>query len=320
MLTFLRQLHNRRPLLWTVVAFIMVIALATTMSIWWNYLLIQNHRILEKMTAAAENNQSSIPLAILMIFGLASSLLIVLGLLYMFLRLIRAIQLNLAQSQFISAVTHELRSPVASLQLMLDTIRDPSTPPERRREFEQCMHTDLLRLRGLVDQVLDTARLENFISMASREIISVSKILHTCAEALDMRIKMASGVLNVPQVPPELVVNANPRLLTTVITNVLDNALKYSQGSAAITMSVTDTGGSVLIDIQDKGIGISRSEQKRVFKRFYRARDPLSRDLPGTGLGLYFARLAIRAQGGNISIHSDGRGLGTTVRIEVPKR
>lgn len=322
MLRFLRTLHNRRPLLWSVVAFIMVVAAATTLSIWWNYLLIQNHRIVREMTAAAvanERNKASVPLALLMVLGVGSSLLIVAGMLYFFLRLIRAVQLNLAQSQFIAAVTHELRSPVASLQIMLETIRDPATPPERRREFEECMQTDLTRLRGLVDQVLDTARLENFSAVAPSEDVDVGKLMNRCVALVEPRVRTEQGKITIQAMGDDLMARANTRVLMTVLGNVLDNSLKYSQGVADITVRAIDAGKSVLIEVQDRGIGISRKEQKRIFKRFYRATDPAGREKPGTGLGLYFARLAIRTQGGNISVHSLGRGMGATFRIEVPK-
>lgn len=321
MFTFLRNLHNRRPLLWTVIAFIVVIATATTLSVWWNYLLVQNDHILRQMAAAASKaDQTGFPLAILMILGILLSVMIVLGLVYMFLRLIRAVQLNVAQSQFIAAVTHELRSPVSSLQLMLDTIRDGSTPADVRREFEELMDADLKRLRGLVDQVLDTARLENFALPSSREPIAVQQLLRSCQDAFDTRLRTSAGTLHVPELRPELHVVGNMRLLTTVITNVLDNAFKYSRGPADVTIRVTESNKSVEIEIQDQGIGIEATEQKRIFKRFYRSGNPLTQGRPGTGLGLYFARLAMRSLGGNISVTSPGHGLGSTFRVEVPKQ
>jgi signal transduction histidine kinase len=282
--------------------------------------LIQNDRIVRRVTeAAAESQSSRLPLALLMIFGLACSLMIMLGLLYMFLRLIRAVQLNVAQSEFIAAVTHELRSPVASLQIMLETIRDPTVPPEKRREFEECMQSDLKRLRNLVDQVLDTARLETSSKKPLLEPVAVRTIVENCTNSIAARVKMASGSLRVCDIPDDLMVKANQALLTSVLNNILDNALKYSQTPVDIRLDVRDGNNSVFIAVRDSGIGIVRSEQKRIFKRFYRTTDPLSRVKPGTGLGLYFARLAIRAQGGDLSVDSPGLGFGSTFVIEVPK-
>ncbi|MBI3543778.1 MAG: HAMP domain-containing histidine kinase, partial [Deltaproteobacteria bacterium] len=292
------------------------------MSIWWNYLIFENHNILAKVTAAAvkaERERSSVPLAFLMVLGLSISLMTVLGMVYMFLRLIRAVQLNLAQSQFIAAVTHELRSPVASLQLMLETIRDPTTPREKRAEFELCMDADLRRLRQLVDQVLDTARLENSSEPPPAEPVPVDAVLKTALDAVDARIKMNAGQLHVAPLERPLLVNVNLRLLTSVLANVLDNAIKYSQGPAEIDLRVSTEGRRrIVIEIADHGVGISRKELKKVFRRFYRSRNPLTRAKPGTGLGLYFSRLALRAQGGDITVTSPGVGQGSTFRIEVP--
>lgn len=320
MLRFIRTLHNRRPLLWTVVAFVVVSATLISLSVWWNYLLVQNDRIVRQMAkAATDPNATNYPLIIFMVLGILCSVVILTGLLYLFLRLIRSVQLNLAQSQFIASVTHELRSPVASLQLMLETIRDESTPPEKRLEFEAAMADDLKRLRVLVDQVLDTARLEHLHTTAPREPVSVDQVLSQCLDTIGARVKLTSSRLDVKPGAPSLKVSANPRLLSSAILNVLDNAIKYSNGPAQITVAARDTGRFVTIDIQDNGVGISKQELRHVFKRFYRATDPAMTGKPGTGLGLYFARIAIRSQGGNISVQSPGRGFGSTFRIEVPK-
>lgn len=320
MLKFARNIHNRRPLLWAVIAFIVLVAMSMTMSIWWNYLLVQNDRVLRQMTAAASQPESKdIPLALLMVLGILCSVVLLLGLVYMFLRLIRAVQLNLAQSQFIAAVTHELRSPVASLQLMLQTIRDPSTPLEKRIEFERCMEIDLTRLRGLVDQVLDTARLENLLTAPSRERVQVGVLLGECVALFDARIKTTGGALQLEPIHQELLALVNPQLLTTAVTNVLDNAIKYSHGPAEIAIRAHETPKSVVLEIEDKGVGLDRREQKRIFRRFYRGKDPITQSRPGTGLGLYFARLALATQGGTISAFSRGAGLGATFRIEIEK-
>lgn len=319
MWSFIKTLHNRRPILWSVLAFIVVVATATTLSVWWNVLLVQNHRIVQAAAkAATDPSKANIPLALLMVVGLLLSLVIVLGLVYMFLRLIRTVQLNLAQSQFIAAVTHELKSPVASLQIMLDTIRDPETPAERRAEFSQYMDQDLKRLRRLVDQVLDTARLENFVTASTSEDIELGPVLDQCVEHLEARLKTTGSRLQILSYDSTLKVHANRSLLAHALGNILDNGIKYSHGPADITVDVLPSDDLVAIEVHDRGVGISRKEQKRIFRRFYRSPNAAIQAKPGTGLGLYFARLAIKAQGGDISVRSLGPGHGTTVRLEVP--
>ena len=137
---------------------------------------------------------------------------------------------------------------------------------------------------------------------------------------METRLKLSAATFRIAAFPNDLMVLASPRLLTTTIINVLDNAMKYSNGPPDITMKIEDSKKHVLIEVCDKGIGLNRKEAKRIFKRFYRASDPASHATPGTGLGLYFARLAIRAQGGNITVQSAGLGLGTTFQIEIPKK
>lgn len=318
MLGFLHRIHNKRPILWSVLAFIVVVATATTMTVWWNVLLVQNHRIVQTMTAAAKDpSRANVPLALLMIVGLLCSVMIVLGLVYMFLRLIRSVQLNVAQSQFIAAVTHELKSPVAAIQIMLDTIRDPTTPPEKRQEFELCMDSDLKRLRRLVEQVLETARLETLVVNPATEVLELGPVLSACIDNMETRLKTTGSTLKLSVPDGETLIHGNRRLLSSALANILDNAVKYSRGPAEIDVSVWRSPRWVAVEVRDRGMGIPRKEQKRVFKRFYRAPDATIQAKPGTGLGLYFARLAVRAQGGRLSVHSPGSGQGSTFRLEL---
>lgn len=320
------KIHNKRPLLWAVLAFVIVVLSATAMSIWWNVLLVQNHHIVKEMTrvanqAALDPRQASFPLALFMFVGILCSVVIVLGLLYFFLRLIKTLQLNLAQRQFIAAVTHELRSPVTSLQILLETIRDPSTPKEKRQEFEECMLSDLKRLSQLVDQVLDTAKLENMLTTAQRSPVDLSEFLHKTLDSFNEQFKAFYPKVTLRLLPAQFTVYANRKLLTSAIESVLENAIKYSKegAPAEIEISVESTNKSILIHIKDEGIGIHKTEQKKIFKRFYRSGDPLTQSKPGTGLGLYFARLALRSQGGNLNLYTHGPGTGCTFTFEVPR-
>lgn len=319
MWNFIRAIHNKRPILLSVIAFIIVVVTATALTVWWNVLLVQNHRILIQMTAVAKDpSKANLPLALMMIIGLLLSVVIVLGLVYMFLRLIRTVQLNLAQSQFIAAVTHELKSPVAALQIMLETIRDPTTPPEKRREFEQCMENDLRRLRQLVEQVLDTARLENLTAEKGAERVELGELLRACVDYMETRLKTTGSEITLNTGADGVLVRGNKRLLINALSNILDNAVKYSRGPAKIDVNVCRSQRWVSIEVRDQGIGIPRQEQKKIFRRFYRAPDATIQAKPGTGLGLYFARLAIKSQGGNLSVSSAGPGQGSTFKVELP--
>lgn len=319
MWNFVRSIHNKRPILLSVIAFIVVVVTATALTVWWNVLLVQNHRILIQMTAAAKDpSKANLPLALMMIIGLLCSVVIVLGIVYMFLRLIRSVQLNLAQSQFIAAVTHELKSPVAALQIMFETIRDPSTPAEKRREFEQYMENDLRRLRLLVEQVLDTARLEHLTADKGTDDVDVAELLSSCTGFMETRLKTTGSQIRLAGDISGTFVRGNRRLLMTAFANIFDNAVKYSRGPATIDVRVDRTQKWVAIEVHDNGIGIPRKEQKKIFRRFYRAPDATLQAKPGTGLGLYFARLAVRSQGGNLSVSSAGPGQGSTFKVELP--
>jgi len=320
-----RTLHNRRPILWTVVAFVTVVILTTVLSVWWNVLLVQNHRILESISqaaaaAAVDPKRATWPLASLMVVGILCSAVLLLGMVYLFLRLIKTVQLNIAQNQFIASVTHELRSPVASLQILLETIRDPSTPTLKRQEFEGYMALELTRLRSLVDQVLETTRLESILSASTmKEEVNIAKLLEACAQTVEARLKASSGKLQIEHIDSGLTIRANKSLLTTALANLLDNAIKYSPLQADIRVQAELKNSKwIELSVQDHGIGLERREQKQIFKRFYRAGNPLTHERPGTGLGLYFARLAVRAQGGKLSVTSPGPGQGSTFKIELP--
>ncbi|MGE4232920.1 MAG: sensor histidine kinase [Bacteriovoracia bacterium] len=315
-----RKFYNSKPILWMAITFVAVFISVTILSVWWNYLLVQNHRVLRQISQAAQNPANAkYPLALMMILGLLCFVVILLGLTYMFLKMIQTLKLNLAQSQFISAVTHELRSPVASVKLLLETIRNPQTPPDVRKKFEDKMAKELRRLEELVDQVLDTTRLENFFSVAKKQSVYLSDVLNENLSTHEEIYRQKSATLKFKHFDSNLKVMIDRRLFRTAISNIFDNALKYAPENKPleVTLSVKDNGKNCLIEIADNGIGMKKDEQKKVFKRFYRSENTISKK--GTGLGLYFARLAIVAQGGKIQAVSDGPEQGSKFLISLPK-
>ncbi|HRK02325.1 MAG TPA: HAMP domain-containing sensor histidine kinase [Oligoflexia bacterium] len=321
----IRKWASGRPVFWSALAFFVVVTIAVTLSVWWNLLLVEKHQILQRIDNMAQlmadrHEQERVPLALLMFVGIGLSVIAILALVFLFLRLIQTLRLNLAQSQFIAAVTHELRSPVAGIQILFDTLSRGDLPPGKKLEFEASIRKELKRLQDLVDQVLDTATLEHGITKFQMQSLRLNALIHETVEPLATVAASLGGSITC-NFNGDPTVYANRKLLSTALSNILDNAIKYARGIPEITLRTRQTHGWVEIAVEDRGIGLAHGEQRKIFKRFFRAQDARIQAKTGTGLGLYFCKLALSAQGAKISAKSAGPNRGTTfsIRLRAPK-
>ncbi len=237
--------------------------------------------------------------------------------------LVREVRRNEQQDSFLNAVTHELKTPITSIRLYLETLQRRPVPDEQRREFYEVMLQDTQRLMGTVEQVLRAARVTQSNAVLNLTEIEVGPLVQEVVELARTRHHLDSERLawELDQQPTEhLLVQGDREELTTALTNVVDNAVKYSHGDPHIRVEVvTPDLNRVQVRVQDQGQGIPRGELKRVFKRFYRVAASTSRPVKGTGLGLFIVRSIAQRHGGKAFAESEGLGKGTTVTIELPR-
>jgi signal transduction histidine kinase len=237
--------------------------------------------------------------------------------------LVREVRRNEQQDSFLNAVTHELKTPITSIRLYLETLQKRELDEGKRREFYQVMLDDTERLMGTVEGVLRAARITQRNALLSRTQIAVGPLVQEAVDLARARRHLTPEMLDWAsdgRPSDELTVMGDREELFTALTNVLDNAVKYSSKDLAIRVAVqTPDLERVQISVRDNGVGIPRGELKRIFKRFYRVLTPGASQVKGSGLGLFIVRVIARRHGGDARAESEGAGRGTTVTIELPR-
>lgn len=257
---------------------------------------------------------------VLMVLGIIFFALIITGLILNTIFLFREIRRSEKHDAFLNAVTHELKTPIASIKLYLETLKSRDVTPEKRDEFYDIMLADSDRLLSTVEQVLQAGRAGETKRSLNVADIEVASILNEAIAIVRSRYHLNEDVIRMTEPAGDLTVLGDSDDLRTVFVNLLDNAVKYSQPDPRISIRAKRTALNKKTDIfiRDNGIGIPSAELKRVFKRFYRGADQAVKDTKGTGLGLAIVRSLIEKHGGRIKADSKGEGRGTTFVVQLP--
>lgn len=229
--------------------------------------------------------------------------------------LVREIRTNQRQQNFIDAVTHELHTPMASLQLYLDTLRSQTVDPRQRDEFLGIMSEDLARLQRTIDQILHSARSD--VRKKWRTWVELVPLLEDCIEDARERHGLGAEAVHLAA-PPDAQVRGDATQLRVVFRNLIENAVRYSGEKLRIDITVRPhSARKIEIEVADQGVGIAPFELSKVFQRFQRIpRDGFS--ARGLGLGLYIVRNIVRSHGGTVRAESEGAGAGTRFVVVLP--
>jgi two-component system, OmpR family, sensor histidine kinase SenX3 len=237
--------------------------------------------------------------------------------------LVREVRRNEQHDSFLNAVTHELKTPITSIRLYLETLQQRQLDERQRQEFYQVMLDDTQRLMGTVEQVLRAARVTQKNAVLNKAEVNVGPLVQDAVALTRLRHHLSPEAVAWDldgREPEQLSVSGDREELSAVLSNILDNAVKYSPKDPRIRIDVvTPDLERVQIKVQDNGIGIPSGELKRVFKRFYRVITPGANQVKGSGLGLFIVRAITRRHGGKTWVESEGPGKGTTVTIELPR-
>jgi two-component system sensor histidine kinase CiaH len=241
-----------------------------------------------------------------------------LGMAYIYVRLNVEMELMLRQRNFIAAVTHELKTPVASLRVWIETLFTRTLSAERKARIQTLMDGDLTRLTEMLGNLLDVARADAGRLEVMPEPVELGPWLRGVCEGMDHRL--GQGMLGLQLELAEGVrASIDPRLFATVVENLLSNAYKYASEPRQTTVALEVSGDNAVISVSDHGIGLHPREIPKLFQRFYRVGDEMTRQVGGTGLGLFLCREIVTNHHGNIHVSSEGTGLGTTFVVRIPR-
>jgi two-component system sensor histidine kinase SenX3 len=258
----------------------------------------------------------------MLILGLLAFPFIITGVVLNTIFLVREIRRNEQHDAFINAVTHELKTPVASIRLYLQTLQSRDIDDAKRREFYRIMVEDTDRLLGTIEQVLRAGQVGAKLSHASPAPVDLSAMVRECLALARMRHHLPESALTYRE---SLADGAAPRVLgdehelKVVVSNLVDNAIKYSGAKVQVAVELDQPDPSrATLRVRDEGVGISADELKRIFKRFYRIPGAVAMRVKGTGLGLFIVRSVIMRHGGKVFAASEGPGRGSTFTVQLP--
>ena len=260
---------------------------------------------------------------VLLFFGIVFFALIIAGMVVNTIFLVREVRRNEQHDSFINAVTHELKTPVASIRLHLETLQRRELPESRKQEFYKIMLSDTDRLTDTVEQVLRAGRAGDKKAGRERAEVDFSHLVRECIEVMQTRHHLQPESLRMEQVMTNgdgLHVRGNAEDLRIAVSNILDNAVKYSGERVDVRVRLEAADDKRLkLSVQDRGVGIPPEELKRIFKRFHRVGHRSLAHIKGTGLGLFIVKSIAKKHGGSVLAISEGEGLGTTIVMELPR-
>jgi signal transduction histidine kinase len=301
---FAMRISSRRgPIVFFLVLGIALVALAVALNVGW---IILNWRE-----------------SVLLFFGIFFFALIIAGMVVNTIFLVRELRRSEQHDSFINAVTHELKTPVASIRLHLETLRRHELPEAQKQEFYRLMLSDTDRLTQTVEQVLRAGRAGDKRAGREKSEVDFRQVVRESMDAARNRHHLATEALSYEEASSNgagLRVRGSAEDLRTAVFNVIDNAIKYSGENVNVRVLLeTPDDEHIVLRVRDQGVGIASDDIKRIFKRFSRVTHRSLAHVKGTGLGLFIVKAVAQKHGGKVWAESGGEGQGTTIILELPR-
>jgi len=312
------MLRRRHSFAYNLIIFILAQLVWLAVLLLWIYWYVSNNIIFEQVGEKVApqivyDAPSVFPFVggIVLLTGLSVSLVLI------FRHLNIQIKLNALYDNFIANVTHELKSPLSSIQLYLETLNSRDVPEEKKKEFYGLMMRDAERLKNLVNSILEIASMDKKKSYRDFEVYkadeTIKKIILESAEQFQLN---ADSIKFSGDAGCDILLDRSS--IKTVFDNLVDNSIKYSINPLKITVRFKRNAKKAEIEFSDNGIGIPNDQIKKIFQKFHRIYDKDIPNVKGTGLGLYVVREIIKNHKGKIAAISEGKGKGSIFKIELP--
>lgn len=318
---FRQILHRLRWLGHPITVFVslQLVWLAITL-IWVIWFLSQQEAIAELASRFGQELFDSRVTLTILVVGCILLGVLCLGLIMLFVFGQKQTSLARQQRNFVSSVTHELKSPLASLQLSFESLISLKPNPTTAARLHDMILGDIERLKRLVDQILVAGRLDRGAPQNDEwQTITLSEFIHeTIPRFIYLDPKLGSRIQF--DFPAETRLKLPRSTLGLILGNLIENAIKYSKRDSPITIGAESRNREILLYVRDQGIGLEPKERRRIFKMFHRGQMVIKKSIPGTGLGLYIVKEAVKSMGGSIWVNSPGVHLGATFYVSFPAR
>ncbi len=311
-------MERKRFVIHPVIVFVVAQIAWLTLVILWGYLYLSNYIIIKRALSGLSIKilAGRISVAVLL-SGFFLLLMVLGGMYFIFIFLTKQVDITKAYDNFIANVTHELKSPLASIQLHLETLKRRNVEEEKRRELIELMLRDTERLKSLIDTILNISMIEQKKMIYNFKIYDIEETIVSTVNEIANCTHLNEG---------QIVINGNPkgRILLdlesfkVVVRNLIENAVKYSGSDLKLYIDIYVRGGKLYLRFKDNGIGISPKDRKKIFNKFLRLDNENIPNVKGTGLGLYMVREIIKAHSGRVQVYSDGIGKGSTFEVVFP--
>ncbi len=311
-------MKRKHSLLYLIIAFVFAQLAWLALLGLWIYWYVTNYLIFEQVgNPLSPQLAIDSPNVLIFVLGIILMVAIEIAMVLAFRNLTVQMKLTNLYDNFIGNVSHELKSPLSSIQLYLETLSTKEVPIEKQKEFYDMMKRDTDRLKKLISSILEISKLEQKRIAYDYHIYNANDIIKELVQGSANQFRLSSGSVRFEGSADYKCV-IDREAIQIVFDNLLSNSFKYSPKEVDINVKLSHNQKNIFIEFRDKGIGIHPKDQKRIFDKFQRIANANVPNVKGTGLGLYWAREIIKFHGGKISVFSLGIGKGTTFRIKLP--
>jgi len=311
-------MKKNRSLLFLILAFVFAQFAWMGLLGMWIYWYVKNYLIIKQVgDKLSPQIVLDSPNVFIFVVGIILIVCLAVAMFLIFRNLTVQIKLTKLYDNFIANVTHELKSPLASIQLYLETLHSKDVPANKQKEFYGLMLRDSKRLKKLIDSILEISRLEKKRIAHNFHIYNADEVIRQLIKDSVEQFRLSEKAVTIlGEAPCKCVVDKDA--MQIVFDNLTDNAVKYSMPPAEIIIKLSRTKKYLMIEFTDKGIGIGQKNHKKIFQKFQRIDNKNIPNVKGTGLGLYWVKEIVKYHGGRISAYSEGSNKGTSFIIELP--